>query len=170
MVLATFHMGPLPALGAFVGQLPGPVCVLVGGGEIVTRKAVYVRTLDGEAQRTGAFTEAVHTLRDRGYALVVVDGVGTGLIQETLLGRPISVSRGAFALSRLAQAPLLPVAVRWRGAAVEILAGDPIPPAGEAAMAAELVAWLERYLRRYPGELSYPLARLLGVPRGQRPR
>jgi hypothetical protein len=58
---------------------------------------------------------------------------------------------------------MLPVAVRWRGAAVEIAAGNVIAPADETAMAAALVAWLELYLRQYPGEFSFTLSRLLGI-------
>jgi hypothetical protein len=163
MVLATFHMGPLAALGGLTSRLPGPVCVLLGAGEVVTRRATYLPTLGGEAQRVAAVMEALRTLRGDGYALVVVDGFGSARLQQTALGREVSLSRGAFALARLAGAPIVPVAVRWRGPAVEILAGQVIEPADEASMAKAMLAWLEGYLREYPGELSHALTRLLAL-------
>lgn len=163
LVLATFHMGPLAALGGLVERLPGPVCIPVGAGGVVTRQARYVPTLGGETQRAAAVMEALRTLRGGGYALVLVDGFGTARMPQTVLGREVSLSRGAFALARLADAPVLPLAVRWRGPAVEILAGQVIEPADEASMAKAMVVWLDGYLHEYPGELSYALARLLAL-------
>ena len=164
MVLATFHMGPLAALGGLIERLPGPVCVLLGAGQVVTRRARYVRTLGGEQQRAAAVVEALHTLRAGGYALVVVDGVGTGLVQTTVLGRPVSLAAGAFALARLADAPLLPVAVRWRGAAVEIVAGEQIAPTDDAAMATALVAWARALPAPAPGRVQLHAQQAPGDP------
>lgn len=163
MVLVTFHMGPLAALGGLVERLPGPVCVLLGAGQVVTRKARYVRTLGDEQQRAAAVVEALHTLRSGGYALVVVDEVGSAPVHQEVLGRPVPLATGAFALARLADAPMLPVAVRWRGPGVEIVAGEAIAPDDETTMAATLAAWLEGYLRAHPRELSFNLSRRLGV-------
>lgn len=164
MVLVTFHMGPLTALGTLTARLPGPTDVLLGAGEVVTRRARFLPTLGSEAQRVAAVMEALRTLRGGGYALVVVDGFGSARVQQTVLGREVSLSRGAFALARLAGAPILPVAVRWRGPAVEILAGQVIAPTDEASMAAALAAWLEAYLRAHPGAPSFALKRLLRLP------
>jgi lauroyl/myristoyl acyltransferase len=156
-------MGPLRALGGLVERLPGPVCVLLGAGQVAPRRTRLVRTVGGEQKRVAAAVEALHTLRDGGYVLVVVDGIGTALVQQQILGQPVSLAAGAFALARLAHAPMLPVAVRWRGAAVEIISGAVIAPAEESVMASSLVAWLEDYLRAHPGEFSFTLSRLLGV-------
>lgn len=162
-VLATFHMGSLAALGALLERLPAPVSIIRGAGQVTARRSRYLRTSEGEAQRVAAVIQAIHTLRQGGFVLVVADGPATARVEQILLGRPISLPSGAFALARLSGAVLVPVAARWRGAAVEILAGDPIPPAPEATMASALVGWLERYLRDHPEELTYPLSRLLGV-------
>ncbi len=162
-VLATFHMGTLSALGALLERLPAPVSILLGGGRATARRSRYLRTSEGEEQRVGAVMQAIRTLRQGGFALVVADGPGTARVEQTLLGHPISLPSGAFAMARLSGAVLVPVAARWRGPGVEIVAGDPIPPAAEATMASALVSWLERYLREHPEEFSHPLARLLGV-------
>jgi lauroyl/myristoyl acyltransferase len=162
-ILVTFHIGPLAALSGLLARLAGPVCVLRGAGQVVTRKARYLPTFGGEAQRAAAVTEAVHTLRAGGYALVVVDNLRDARVPATLLGRSVPLAGGAFALARLAPAPLLPVAVRWRGPSVAIVAGEMIEPADETAMADSLARWLEAYLRRHPRELSFTLSKRLGL-------
>lgn len=162
-VLATFHVGTPSAFGVLLERLPAPVSILLGAGRVTARRSRYLRTSEGEEQRVAAVMQAIRTLRHGGFVLIVADGPGTARVEQTLLGRPISLPGGAFAMSRLSGAVLVPVVARWRGAAVEILAGDPIPPAAEATMAGALVRWLERYLRDHPGDLSYPLARMLGV-------
>jgi hypothetical protein len=163
MILATFHMGPVWALGGLLARLPGPVCVLRGGGDFVARADRSVAAVGGETQRVAAVTEAVHTLRAGGYAFVVVDRVGNAPVQAEVLGRTIVFAGGAFALARLADAPLLPLVARWRGAAVEIVAGEPIAPAGKMEMAGRLSRWLEQYLRQHPCELSFPLSQRLAA-------
>jgi lauroyl/myristoyl acyltransferase len=121
-----------------------------------------VTAVGGEAQRAAAVTEAVHTLRAGGYALVVVDGLGNAPVNSLILGRRMAFASGAFALARLADAPLVPLAVRWHGPAVEIVAGPAIAPEQETAMAAALAGWLEQYLREHPSELSFGLSQRLG--------
>ena len=72
-----------------------------------------------------------------------------------MLAGTISMSRGAFALARITATPLMPLAARWHGSAVEIVCGDAIAPGGsERTMAAEAAVWLERYLREFPGEVT----------------
>lgn len=108
-----------------------------------------------------AFTEAARILRGGGAVLLVVDGFGSARVPMRLFDRDVMVSAGAFRLARLAGAPILPIAVRWRGRGVSFDTGGSIRPGEPEAMAAALAAWLEDYLRRRPGELTYPLVRLL---------
>jgi lauroyl/myristoyl acyltransferase len=118
-------------------------------------------TEGGEGQRIAATTEAARILRGGGFTLLVVDGLGTAQVPATIFGRAVSLSAGAFALARLSDAPILPVAVRWHGGAVRITAGAPISPGEATEMAAALARWLETYLREHPGELTFTVAKLL---------
>jgi lauroyl/myristoyl acyltransferase len=108
-----------------------------------------------------ATIEAARILRGGGFALLAVDGVGTARVPVTLFGTETSVSAGAFALARLAGAPVLPIAVRWQGSGVRFDTGDLIPSGAAEEMAASVAAWLEGYLDRNPGELTPPVAKLL---------
>ncbi len=161
LVLATFHMGPLPALGALVQRLPGPAAIVTNRPGVPTRRAAVLGS-EGEGRRVAAVTAAARILRSGGFALLVLDGPGTARVPLTLFGHESSVSAGAFALARLAGAPVLPIAARWQGAGVRFEYGDLIPSGAAEVMAASVAAWLEGYLRRNPGELTPPVARLLG--------
>ncbi len=162
LILATFHLGPLPALGALVQRLPGPAGILMNASGVPQRRAKLLGAEGSEAQRVGAFTEAVRILRDDGFVLVVVDGFGSARLPVRLFDREASISAGAFRLARLGGAAMLPIAVRWQGGGVRFDTGEPIVPGEAGAMAADLAAWLEGYLRRHPEELTLPVARLLG--------
>jgi hypothetical protein len=162
LILATFHLGPLPALGALVQRLPAPTAILMNATGVPQRRAELLGTEGSEAQRVAAFTEAARILRGGGFVLVVVDGFGSARLPVTLFDREASISAGAFRLARLGGAAMLPIAVRWQGSGVRFDAGAPIAPGDPGAMAAALAAWLEGYLRRHPEELTFPVARLLG--------
>ena len=100
--------------------------------------------------------------------LVILDGYlrndhSLPTIEVPMLGRSLPLARGAFALARISRTPIVPVVTRWRGTAMEVVVGDPIAPdLGEAGMAAAAGDWIERYLRRMPGEISvFVLERLV---------
>lgn len=161
LVLATFHIGPLPALGALVQRLPGPAAIVTNRPGVPTRGAAVLSATGSEGQRVAAATEAARIVRSGGFALLLVDGVGNARVPITLFGHETSLAAGAFALARLAGAPVLPIAVRWQGMHVRFECGDLIPSAAAETMAASVAAWLEGYLYRNPGEFTRAIATLL---------
>lgn len=163
-VLATFHVGPMHAVGAWLERLPAEVLVLQAGHEAKSpprpgRTTLHVAA--NEWSRAAAFRTAVETLRSGAFVFLAVDGSGSRPVEAPLFGRTVGLARGAFALSRITGAPIRPVAPRWRGYGVEIVAGEPVPPADDRAMAAVLTGWLEAFVREAPGEILPALVDLL---------
>ncbi len=162
MVLTAFHLGPQFRLGPFLTRLPAAVAIPTNGPPAIKGNMV-VHPAAEEWQRVAAFSHCARTVRAGGFALVTADGLGGARVMTTLLGREVPLSAGPFALARLTAAPLLPVAARWRGRALHVAAGEPIPVADPAEMASAVARWLEGYLREHPEELSVRWARLLGA-------
>lgn len=161
MVLVTFHMGALGALGAFLEQLAGEVLVLRMVLPELPRgtTAIGVGGFD-EWQRIQTTRRAVAALRRGGFVFLAADGWGTSHVEMKVFDGIMVVTRGAFAIAKLGRAPMVPITARWRGGKLEIVTGDPIPPGNEATMAAALGRWLERYLREHPREIQRPLINL----------
>lgn len=156
VILASFHVGPYPALGPALSALPGDVVALHRNRWPSRSKVTLVEAGDDEWARVRSFHRAVTTLRSGGSVYVALDGPNAATVEARLFGRPISVARGAFALARIADVPIVPLAARWNGSRVEITCGDPISPQPTEAMtAAAATRWLERYLIASPGELSW---------------
>jgi hypothetical protein len=159
MVVVSFHIGPVQTLGAIFERLPGPKLALFH------RTPIYrpgIRVID-TAERTFAFAAkcALDTLKADGFVFSIADGVGQSQVEADVCGRRIVLPRGTFTIARLAGAPLLPVAARWRGPAIEIICGDPIAPGDESEMATALVRWLESYLIEHPDQAGPQLRELL---------
>jgi hypothetical protein len=165
MVLASFHIGALYALGATLERLPGETLVLHATRFLTVRPGVTLLDVGGdEWSRAAAFHRALSTLRGGGFVFVTVDSRPEATVSATLLGRPISLTRGAFALAHMAGAPLVPLVTRWRGTGIELHWGDPIEPTDEEGIAAAAATWLEGYLLAYPGEVSAELLKLFEAP------
>jgi hypothetical protein len=173
MVLASFHFGVGTAMQALFARLPAQVLVIdrappTAGDRVrhVWRQRDPMAPIEpgrGELDRIRAVKEAVDALRAGQFVAVAVDLVGTACVPATLFGEPITLRGGGFAFSRLANAPMLPVTAQWRGARVQILHGQLIPPDEDQVMAAALTRWLEGYLRenpRYVTRTIFHLARL----------
>jgi len=163
MVLTTFHIGSPVALGALLEKLPGPVVVLANTRGLQRAGPERVDLKVGEKDRIVAVKRAVDTLRAGGFVFTVADGDGAERLEANLLGRTITLPRGVFAIARLGNAPILPVAARWRGRGVEIVTGDLIPPAAEQTMAEQLISWLEGYLSKNPEPVPGSIAYMLGL-------
>jgi hypothetical protein len=159
MVLVSFHLGTVEALGAIFERLPDPRLALWACCP-VDRPGIRAVNLN---QRGFAFAAkcALDTLRARGFVFSVADGVGESRVEVDVCGRRLAFPRGTFTIARLAGAPLLPLAARWRGPTIEVTSGDPIAPGDESQMAAALARWLEAYLMDHPGEARGDLHRLL---------
>jgi lauroyl/myristoyl acyltransferase len=92
--------------------------------------------------------------------VLLVDGHGSHL-EVPLMGRKVGLARGAFALARASGAPIVPLTARWRGAAVEIVAGEPLPPGDEQETAAAFARWIEARVREAPGEILPSFVQLI---------
>ncbi len=153
LVLVSFHLGPMLALGLLLDRLTGDVLAFTAG--FPSRPTVKTANVEGdEWQRVAAFRIAVDTLQSGGFVFIAADGARRKRVHTTIFGRTVPMARGPFALSRLTGAPMLPVVARWRRGRIEIVAGDPIPLTDEATMAAALGTWLERHLREDPEDLG----------------
>jgi lauroyl/myristoyl acyltransferase len=173
LILASFHIGPIQAVGAVLERLPGEVLVLHRGRFAPRPGLTLLRIGADEWDRARAFRRAITTLLAGGTVYLAMDGLGSdgydaATVEAPLLGGTARLARGAFALSRITGAPLVPVLARWRGSRAEIVSGDPIPAsADESAMAAATARWLERYLLDSPGQISL---RTLEILHPQAPR
>lgn len=160
LILATFHVGPFQAIGAVLRPLPAD-SVAVARGQYRSQPGLTLLWAgEDETQRTRTFHRTISALRAGKYVVVTLDGhhheqFDVATIEVPLLGRSLPLARGAFALARLTRTPIVPVALRWRGTAMETTVGAPLSPdLGERGMAVAAAAWLEGYLRERPGELS----------------
>jgi lauroyl/myristoyl acyltransferase len=170
IVVASFHVGPFQALGAVLRSLPGEPFVVTREQFVGRADITMVHEGDDEWQRARTFHRTLSALRSDGVVLVMLDGLRVRgetvpTIEVPVLGRSLPLARGAFALARIGRVPMVPVVTRWRGSAMALTVGDPVPPdIGEEPMAAAVGGWIERYLRENPGEVSVFLLDLLRPP------
>jgi hypothetical protein len=176
LLLGTFHVGAVHALGPALERLPAAVLGLRHGPFYEVRPPLALATTEGDAQQRAAlFQRLLAHLTGGGFVAMALDAVpGTGL-PVSCLGRTLELARGPFALARLAGVPLVPLVGRWRRGSVEVVLGEALPqPLGsgaasgaaewESALAASAGLWLERYLRASPTELGLGLLRTLLGP------
>jgi hypothetical protein len=156
LVLATAHVGALYLLAAGFDRLGlrrtvlrwSPVHAPAPGEEPVA-------TTGGLVSRTQALRRGLDGLRRGGYAVSALDGEHGAAERVELLGHPLDLGVGAFALARLSGAQVVPVAALWRGSRVVCELGAPVAGPAEAAR------WLESLLRRAPEQISLGLLRQL---------
>jgi lauroyl/myristoyl acyltransferase len=162
LVLATIHTGPMAALGAILQFLPkGEVALLLRHNRIPRRRARLLVVDDDESSRISAMAQAARILRSPGFVFMAIDAEGAKRVQVDVHGRTVSLACGAFALARMAQAPMVPIAVHWRGSRVQIVTGEPISPDVDSVMAAAFATWFEGYFSEHPkglASLTLPLA------------
>lgn len=162
LLLGTFHVGAVHALGPALERLPGPVLAL-RQGRLYTG-TLEVRSTEGDEQsRAAVLHRALGHLRAGGFVVLALDAATGPGLAVPCLGRELELARGPFALARLAGVPIVPLAARWGQERVEVRTGDAIIPAGEAEMAASAARWLESYLLESPAELGLGLLRSLVV-------
>lgn len=169
LILAFAHVGPYQALGWLLERLDADVLALVERRGFVPRPGMTIVTT-GEDEWAGAraLGRAVAALRSGAFVFLAMDGQEAATIEAPALGGTIALARGPFALARITATPIVPLVARWRGLTIEVAVGDTVQPSlEEHAMAAEAAAWLERYLRSFPGELSPHVLDALRPPRGR---
>jgi lauroyl/myristoyl acyltransferase len=173
LILITFHVGPFQALGAGLRVLRSDTMALTRE-QFESRPGVdLVGTGETEGGRARIFHQALSKLRSGGFVLITVDAFhpdefAVSTIEAPVLGGTLRMARGAFALARITQTPIVPLVSRWRGSAMEFTVGDPIAPGpDEAAMAEAAGRWIDGYLRERPGELTVFMLNLLRWPAGR---
>jgi hypothetical protein len=172
LLLVTFHVGAVHALGPALERLPAAVLGLRHGPFYEVRPPLALETTEGDAQRRAAlFQRLLAHLTGGGFVAMALDIVPGAGLPVPCLGRPLELARGPFALARLAGVPLVPLVGRWRREEVEIVLGEALPPPlaegaaeWESALAVSAGLWLERYLRASPAEIGLGLLRTLLGP------
>jgi len=155
-ILLTAHVGAIYLLGAAFDRLPAGRTVLrwapqhlPGPGE---RNAPTAGSVES---RTNALRAAIAELGAGGYVVTTLDGSHGAATEGSVLGRRLELGRGAFALARLAGAPVVPVVALWREDRVVC---ELAPAVDDAEAAAH---WLDRLLAREPRQITLGLLRLL---------
>jgi hypothetical protein len=156
VILGTFHVGALIALGTALERVPGRVLVLRRSVAETLVPTLTIELTDGDEQhRARVFYRALDWLRGGDTVFMPLDPEEAVRIASPFRGRSLQLARGPFAMSRIMQVPIVPIVARWRGSRIEVIVGDPIPPASdESTIAAATTAWLERYLLDSPLEIS----------------
>ena len=153
LILVTLHVGTPGALGGFLERLPGEVYAIQHGDWPENPSLPMPPFGHGQGHRAAIYGRALKTLRAGGFVFGAVDGDGAP-VDVHILGRPRRIARGLLAAARATGAPLLPIASRWRSNGIEVVAGEPIEPAGDEAMAGELVKWFDDFVRENPAALQ----------------
>jgi hypothetical protein len=153
-VLVSLHSGPLRAFDELWPYLPGEVTVLLGPDYPRPHNARLLRSSDDESTRAAAARGAARALQNGGFLFMTPDGPGTARVTAELMGIRFSLASGAFALARITGSPMVPIALRWRGSAIEVVIGRPIAPGSESQMAAQLLQWFGEYFRDNRAQLS----------------
>jgi hypothetical protein len=163
LILGTFHVGAVHALGAAIESLPGRVLTLRQGMMYTPRPPAELVTTEGNTQRRAAvFQKMLGCLEDGGFVLTALDVAPGANLRVPCLGRPLTLARGPFALARITGAPIVPLVARWRGGKVEVETGAPLEGLNdEERLAESAAAWLERYLLASPAETGLALVRNL---------
>ena len=162
LLLGTFHVGAIHALGPALEKLPGPVLALRQGRLYTADPPVEVVSTDGDEQsRAAVFLRALSHLQAGGFVVTALDVVPGTRLAARCLGRTLELARGPFALARLAGVPIAPLTACWRQGHVEVVLGEALTAPGETELAAAAALWLESYLLESPGELGLGLLRSL---------
>jgi hypothetical protein len=165
LLLGTFHVGAMHALGPALERLPGPVLALRHGPLYRPRPPVEMLSTAGDEQsRATVFQRALSHLTGGGFVAMALDvAPGPGL-RVPCLGRTLELARGPFALARLTGAPIRPLVARWQAGGVEVEVGEPLAAGGQAvesALATAAGRWLADYLLASPTETGLGLLRSL---------
>ncbi|HEY9420211.1 MAG TPA: hypothetical protein VIW92_02265, partial [Thermoanaerobaculia bacterium] len=163
LILGTFHVGAVHALGPALEHLPGPVLALRHGPMYTPRPPVEIETTEGDDQRRAvAFQRMLDSLKGSGFVVTALDVAPGASLRVPCLGHTLTLARGPFALARITGAPMVLLAARWQGGEVEVETGPPLGPMdSEAGLAEAAASWLERYLLASPAETGLSLVRNL---------
>lgn len=157
LIIGTFHLGALAAVGAMFEELPSNVLVLRATPKF-TKPLPHVTiesTRGDEQQRARVFHRAIQFLQNGHFVFVPLDPEESTRLAAPFRGRTLQLARGPFALARITGTPILPMIARWNGSNVEFVFGEIIPASqDEAQLAAAAAKWLEQYLERHPSDVG----------------
>ena len=153
-VLVSLHLGPLRAFDELWPHVPGEVTVLLGPDYPGPHNARVLRSSTDECTRVAVARAAARALQKGGFLFMTPDADGTARVTAELVGIRFSLAIGAFALARMTASPMVPIALRWQGSAIEAVIGRPIAPGSESQMAAQLLQWFGEYFRNNRAQLS----------------
>ncbi|MGZ8830092.1 MAG: hypothetical protein ACXW2Q_06915, partial [Thermoanaerobaculia bacterium] len=140
-ILGTFHVGAIHALGPALERLGRPVIAFRWGTIFRPRAPLVIESTKGnEQQRAAAFYRAMTLLRGGGFVVMALDTLPGATNETQCLGRTLPLAGGAFELSRMTGAPIVPLVARWTPGGVRIILGD--DPVTDTTVG----PWLERYL------------------------
>ena len=160
LLLATLHIGPIYAHGALLHALPGHAAALTAG--LPSRPGLTAVASGYEQwQRARALLVARRALSDGEYVFAAVDGQADRRVEAGLLGRRVSLGAGMFTMARIARVPIVPLAARWRGGRIEIVAGAQIAPDAEPMMAQAFARFFEEFVLAWPRDLGPAFINLL---------
>jgi lauroyl/myristoyl acyltransferase len=156
LILGTFHLGALPAIGAGLEILPAKVLVVRSTPKVanVHDNLIVEITRGDEQHRARLFHRGIQFLREGKYVFLPLDPEESTRVAAPFRGRTMQLARGPFAMSRITNTPILPIVARWNGLKIEFVIGDVIPAGEEDVTAAAATAWLERYLDEHPLDIS----------------
>jgi lauroyl/myristoyl acyltransferase len=158
-ILGTFHVGALHAVGAALEALGKPVLGVREGRLFEPRPPLEL--ISTHPQRAAVMLRAVEYLRADRFVVLALDGAADTMLETTCLGHRLALARGAFALSHMTGAPIVPLVMRWRGTDLELVLGQRLQGATEEQLAHAAARWLESYLEQQPQELTLGLLRKL---------
>lgn len=159
LILGTFHIGPVHALGAALESQPAPLLALRSSTPVPEGGA------RGEQKRAAKFYQAIEFLQRDGLVLIALDPQHATRIHVPFFDGTLRLARGAFALSRITGVPIVPLVARWSGTRIDVVVGEPLTAGGgpdlERSLAASAARWLEAYLRESPSEISLRILDLM---------
>lgn len=162
VIVATFHTGPVLALGAVAERCDARVLGL-RSADLGVPRAAHVSIhfdMETEEQRAASFVAAHRSLREGGFVFMAVDPMQSGGMRVPFFDGTLRLARGAFALTRMTGVPIVPVIARWEGDRIAFRVGKALSASDEQQTAVAAASWLESHLRQSPELLSNHLLEL----------
>lgn len=162
VIVATFHTGPVIALGVVAEHCNEGVLGL-RSMDLGVSRAPHVSIhfdMDTEEQRAASFVAAHRSLREGVFVFMAVDPMQSGGMRVRFFDGTLRLARGAFALTRMTGVPIVPVIARWEGDRIAFTVGKALSGSDEVETATAAARWLEAHLRERPEACSDHLIEL----------
>lgn len=160
-ILASLHTGPLLSVGLILERLPSrPLALSTEFPSGARFESLHVAPSLGSRAR--AVRRAVEELRTGRFVFTTIDNPQRRRhVEAAFLGRNVKLAPGAFVLSRLARAPIVPLLATWQDGRVVVLRGPLVAPGPDETMGSALGRWLDQLFRTTPLPLGPNFVRTL---------